>query len=114
MTVNDLLTVIATKTYIGYPVVDEKKELVGVVTIEEATKVDKDRRGKTTVGTIARLNLEVCYPGETALDVVRKMGKLETGRVLVLDIQDPKKILGIITKRDIMHALVKETSESVL
>jgi CBS-domain-containing membrane protein len=113
MTVNELLTVMANKTFIGYPVVDAKGELVGVVTVEEATKVDKSERWKTTVGAIARPNLDVCYPGETALDVVRKMRKLETGRVLVLDPQDPRKILGIVTKRDIMHALVKEASESV-
>ena len=114
MTVNELLTVIATKNYIGYPVVDEKNELVGVVTMEEATKVEKAERSKTSVAAIARPNLDVCYPGETALDVVRKMRKLETGRVLVLDRQNPQKILGIITKRDIMHTLVKEASESVL
>jgi coenzyme F420 hydrogenase subunit beta len=114
MTVSDLLTVIATKNYIGYPVVDEKNELVGIVTVEEATKVDKTQRTKTLVSAIARPNLDVCYPGETALDVVRKMGKLETGRVLVLDPKDPQKILGIITKRDIMHTLVKEASERVL
>jgi coenzyme F420 hydrogenase subunit beta len=113
MTINELLTVMANKTFIGYPVVDAKGELVGVVTVEEATKVDKSERWKTTVGAIARPNLDVCYPGETALDVVRKMRKLETGRVLVLDPQDPRKILGIVTKRDIMHALVKEASESV-
>ncbi|HSV50181.1 MAG TPA: Coenzyme F420 hydrogenase/dehydrogenase, beta subunit C-terminal domain [Candidatus Acidoferrales bacterium] len=113
MTVNDLLTMMATKTFIGYPVIDQKGELVGVVTMEEATKVDKAERWRTPVASIARPNLDVCYLGDTALDVVRKMRKLETGRVLILDPADPKKILGIVTKRDIMHALVKETTKGV-
>jgi coenzyme F420 hydrogenase subunit beta len=114
MTINELLTVMASKNYIGYPVIDEKGELVGVVTIEEATKVEKSARWKTTVASIARPNLDVCYPGETALDAVRKMRKLETGRVLILDPADPNKILGIVTKRDIMHSMARETTESVL
>lgn len=114
MPVDELLTMMAAKTYIGYPVTDDKGELVGVVTIEEATKVDKSARGKTTVASIARPNLDVCYPGETALDAIRKMRKLETGRVLILDPADSNKILGIVTKRDIMHTMVKKTTESVL
>jgi len=114
MTVNEFLTMMATKGHIGYPVIDKNKELVGIVTMEEATKVDKAARWKTTVGTIARPNLDVCYPGETALDAIRKMSKQETGRVLILDPADPEKILGIVTKRDLMHALMKQASESVL
>ncbi len=113
MTVNDLLMIMATKTYIGYPVIDENGELLGVVTMEEVTNVEKADRWNTTVGSIARLNLDVCYPGETALDALKKMSRQETGRVLVLDPANPKKLLGIVTKRDLMHVLVKQASESV-
>ncbi len=110
MTVSNLLTVMATKTHAGYPVVEENGELSGVVTIEEASTVDKNLRWSTTVGSIARKNIAVCYPGETALDAFRKMSNLETGRIIVLDPENPKKMLGIISKRDIMHALVKQAA----
>ena len=112
MSVSELLTIMAKETYIGYPVLSEKNELVGIVTIEEAAMVDKDSRWKTQVGSIARQNLEVAYPGETALDVIRKMSKQETGRIIVLDPKDPEKILGIVTKRDLMHLLIKQASDS--
>jgi predicted transcriptional regulator len=104
----------ATKNYIGYPVINQYQELVGVVTIEEASKVDKGARCKTQVGRIARPNVDICYPGETALDAFRKMSKIETGRVLILDPADPKKILGIVTKGDLMHALLKQASENAV
>jgi len=71
--------------------------------------VDKDKRGQTLVGTIARPNLDVVYPGETAQDAFRKMSKQETGRVLVLDPENPQKLIGIITKADLLHALVKQS-----
>lgn len=114
MPVSTLLSIMATKTYIGYPVINQYNELVGVVTMEEATKVDKAARWKTQVGRIARPNVDVCYPGETALDAYRKMSNIETGRVLILDPEDPKKILGIVTKGDLMHALLKQASDSAI
>ena len=114
MPVSTLLSMMATNAYIGYPVINQYNELAGVVTIEEATKVDKSLRSKTPVGSIARPNVDVCYPGETALDAFRKMSSIETGRVLILDPADPKKILGIVTKGDLMHALVKQASENAV
>ena len=107
-TVNQLLELMATEHHAGYPVKDDKDELVGIVTMEEASAVDKDKRNKTLVGTIARLNLDVVYPGETAQDAFKKMSKQETGRVLVLDPENPQKLIGIITKADLLHALVKQ------
>jgi coenzyme F420 hydrogenase subunit beta len=114
MPVSTLLSIMATKTYIGYPVINQYNELVGVVTMEEATKVDVASRWKKQVGSIARPNLDVCYPGETALDAFRKMSNIETGRVIILDPADPKKILGIVTKGDLMHALLKQASENAV
>ena len=111
MTVCNLLKIMATKAHAGYPVVEENGELSGVVTIEEASTVDKSLRESTLVGSIARKNVDICYPGETALDAFRKMSQLETGRIIVLDPENPKKMLGIISKRDIMHALVQQASE---
>ena len=107
MTVTQLLELMAKHQYTGYPVTSESGELVGVVTIEEASMVDKKNRDQTLVGTIARPNLDVVYPEETALDALRKMSNQETGRVIVLDPSDPKKLIGIVTKADLMHALVR-------
>jgi coenzyme F420 hydrogenase subunit beta len=114
MAVSELLTLMSTKNYIGYPVINEKQEFVGIVTMEEVTKVDKTARGKTKIGNIARQNIEVCYPFETALDAFRKMRQHETGRILIIDPANPKNLLGIVTKRDLMHALTKQASESVM
>jgi len=61
-TVNQLLELMVTEHYAGYPVKDDKDELVGIVTMEEASAVNKDQRDQTLVGTIARPNLDVVYP----------------------------------------------------
>ena len=108
MTVNQLMDLMATEHRAGYPVKDEKDELVGIVTMEEASVVGKSKRDQTTVGTIARHNLEVVYPGETALVALGKMSSQETGRVLVLDPKNPQRVIGIVTKADLLHALVNQ------
>jgi len=94
--------------HIGYPVINKFNELVGIVTIEEAALVDKKKRNEIKVGAIARPNLDVVFPGETALDAFKKMSAQETGRVLVLDPQNPQRIIGIITKADLLYALIKQ------
>jgi len=109
MTVSQLLELMAKHQYTGYPVTNENGELAGTVTIEEASTVDKKNRDQTLVGAIARPNLDVVYPEETALDALRKMSNQETGRVIVLDPSDPKKMIGIVTKADLMHALVRSS-----
>jgi coenzyme F420 hydrogenase subunit beta len=108
MTVSHLLELMSTEHHIGYPVINKYCELVGIVTIEEASLVDKKKRSETQVGAIARPNLDVVYPGETALDAFKKMSAQETGRVLVLDPENPQRVIGIITKADLLHALVRQ------
>lgn len=107
MTVSQFLGFVAIHHHIGYPVINEKGEPVGWVTLEEAAGVAKKKRDKTLVGQITRQKLAVAYPDETALDAFKRMSEHETGRVLVFDRANPKKLLGVVTKTDLMHTLVK-------
>jgi CBS domain-containing protein len=106
ITVSQILDLIAKYHHIGYPVINENGEPIGTVTLEEASKVEKTKRKDTLVGHITRRELIVAYPGETALDAFKRMSEHETGRILVLDSANPKKLLGMITKTDLMHILV--------
>jgi len=108
ITVSKFLDLVAVHHHIGYPVINEKGEPIGWVTLEEAAKVEKSKRDDTIVDQIVRRKLVTAYPEETALDAFKKMREFEIGRVLVLDRADPKKILGIVTKTDLMHTLTKQ------
>jgi CBS domain-containing protein len=109
MSVADLLDIMARQRHIGYPVVNDSGEISGVITLEEASQVSSEERGKTTVGQILKRRPVVVYPEDTALEVFKKMSEFETGRVLVVDRADPKKLLGLVTKNDLMHILIKES-----
>jgi coenzyme F420 hydrogenase subunit beta len=107
MTVSQFLHFVAIHHHIGYPVINEKGEPVGWITLEEAASVAKKKRDTTLVGQIARRKLVVAYPDETALDAFKRMSEQETGRILVFDRVDPKKLLGVVTKTDLMHTMTK-------
>jgi CBS domain-containing protein len=108
MTISQLLDLMAKQHHIGYPVVNHDGEPVGVVTLEQASRISKEKRTTTLVSQIVSRKPVTVYPGETALDAFKKMSAHEIGRVLVVDSADPKKLLGIITKVDLMHTLINQ------
>ncbi|MEM2098259.1 MAG: Coenzyme F420 hydrogenase/dehydrogenase, beta subunit C-terminal domain [Candidatus Bathyarchaeia archaeon] len=102
----EFLDVVAKRHHIAYPVIDDNNEPVGWVTLEEVSKVEKHMRNEISVGQIARRKFVVVYPDDTALDAFKKMSESEMGRALVFDREDSKKLLGVVTKTDLMHALI--------
>jgi coenzyme F420 hydrogenase subunit beta len=107
MTVSQFTDFVAIHHHIGYPVVNETGDPVGWITLEEASSVAKEKRDETLVGQIMRRKLVVAYPDETALDAFKRMSENETGRILVFDRASPKKLLGVVTKTDLMHTMTK-------
>jgi coenzyme F420 hydrogenase subunit beta len=107
ITISHFLDFMAKHHHIGYPVTDERGDLVGIVTLEDAAKVAKERRDKILIGDIAKRKLVVVYPEELALAAFKRMSTHEIGRIPVVDRKNPKKLLGILTKTDLMHILRK-------
>lgn len=106
-TVDRLLDRMVREHHIGYPVLNEKDKPVGEVTLEEAAQIDQSLRKTTHVEQVMRRKLATVKLGETGLDAFRKMSQYETGRIVVLDPENKNKILGIITKADLMDVLIK-------
>jgi coenzyme F420 hydrogenase subunit beta len=108
-TVEQLLEQMSREHHIGYPVVNEKNEPIGEVTLEEAAQIDKTRRKETLVEQVMRKKVVTAKPDETGLDVFKNMTKNEIGRVIVVDPQNQNNIIGIVTKADLMDVLTKHT-----
>jgi coenzyme F420 hydrogenase subunit beta len=111
MTISKLLDMMTRQRHVGYPVVNDAGEAVGTITLEEASQVEKEKRDTTTIGQVLHRQPVAVHVGETALDALRKMSEFETGRVLVVDATDPKKLVGLITKSDLMHTLIDKNSQ---
>jgi CIC family chloride channel protein len=105
LTINQFIDFMAKHHHTGYPVIDENKDLVGLMTLENAANVKKEQRDKVLIGDIIGKNLVVVHPEELALDAFKKISVNEIGRVAVVDPLNPKKLIGILAKTDLAHIL---------
>lgn len=103
--VQTVLNLIKKYGHAGYPVLDDWR-LVGVVTFKDAERVPPEDRDFMLVEEIMTTELLVTHPDESLEDALRKLVMSDVGRLPVVDLDDPSKLLGILTKSDIvrMHA----------
>nr|WP_245860397.1 CBS domain-containing protein [Methanosarcina spelaei] len=55
--------------------------------------------------------VEVAYPNETLDAALKRLASKQIGRLLVVDREDKTKLLGIITRSDIVNAYNKKVVE---
>ncbi len=105
--VNHILSLIEEYKHLGYPVVSGG-ELVGIVTARDVTGVPISERDTKEIKDISSNNLIVTYMDETLYNALHKMVDENIGRLPVVNRENPKKMVGILTKSDIIVAYVKE------
>ncbi|MEA3294796.1 MAG: chloride channel protein [Euryarchaeota archaeon] len=96
--------------HVGYPVLDNMK-LVGVVTFEDAEKVPFDERKNIRVEDIMTTSVIVTYEDESLEDALKKLLDNGIGRLPVVDREDPTKLLGLLTKFDIIRVHAQLSSK---
>jgi len=102
MTLREVRNRILETGHQGFPLVDGEGKLVGIISgrdVMEAIKRDKN----LPAIAVAQRELIVAYPDET-LDVVwERMGRHDIGRLPVVSRKDPKKLVGFLTKGDLIR-----------
>lgn len=97
--------------HLAYPVL-KNGQLVGIVSLRDYLRVPDDEIDKKKVEDTMSTKLLTLTPEErldTALHMIDESGY---GHLPVVDLQDPKKLVGILTKRDIIkgHELARHRS----
>ena len=89
----------------GFAVLDEEGRLFGVVSLR-----DYRRAGESTpldnlgVRDIATRDVITVYPDESVGVALRRMAPRDLSRLPVVDRDDPKKLLGVVRRNDIVRA----------
>ena len=97
--------------HIGFPVVDSEGKLSGIVTLADLRNRVKPGEVGKKIGEIATREIEVAYPDETLDSALKRLASKQIGRLLVVDRENKTKLLGIITRSDIVNAYNKKVVE---
>jgi coenzyme F420 hydrogenase subunit beta len=108
ISVTQLLEIMTRHHHMGYPVLNDNGELVGMVTFEDIMKIPENKRDTTLISHIVKRRLITAHSDDLVLDAFRKMSEHEIGRLLIIDPENPRKLCGILTRTDIMHTLRKQ------
>ena len=92
----------------GYPVVGPGDTLFGVVTISDVEEaVLRGHEQGLPVAGICRRNVIVCRPEQTVSTALAQFGARNFGRLPVIDPQNPGRILGVLSRGNIIQAYAK-------
>ena len=87
-------------THQGFPVVDDAGRLIGVVTRRDFM----DRAPDTRVGDLVTRPPAVVYLDMSLRDAADHMVRENVGRLPVVDRADPTRVVGILTRSDLLSA----------
>ncbi len=90
------------KGHITYPVVDEAGKLEGITSIMDMEEEREQGGVYKKINKMCRKDVVVAYPDEFLEDVLQKMDKYNVGRLPVVEREREKKLLGIISRSDII------------
>ena len=86
----------------GVPVLTQKGELYGIVTMHDIRDSDLDH--KELVGNICARDLLVAFPDETIGAALRRMSVRDVGRMPVVSRENPKLLVGLLRRSDAIRA----------
>jgi len=106
-----LIALMQASRHVGFPVLDSKGKLSGIVTLSDLRSKVKYGEVNKKIGDIATHDVEVAYSDETLEAVLRRLASKQIGRLPVVDRLDKTKLLGLITRSDIVNSYNKKVVE---
>lgn len=110
-TIRDVLDRMIRTGHGGFPVVDDDGDLVGVVTRTDLRGRPGDVPLEAPVDRLMTTDIVVALPDETVHRILDRMVNHGIGNIPVVDPEDPKALVGWMTKTDVIEA---ETAEERL
>jgi CIC family chloride channel protein len=98
------------KQHQGYPVVNEQGVLTGVITLRELLTADSP--AETPIRNLLRRPPVYVYNTSTARDAADQMARHKVGRLPVVSRENPRELVGILTRSDILSVYERRLRES--
>jgi len=113
MPLRDFIPVMTATNQQNFPVVDEKGELRGMLSINDVREilVDRDLDNLIVLEEIADDNPATVTPGEDLASVLRKFTESEVDKLPVVDAEGSRRIIGMIRRRDVIGSYYRKLNE---
>ena len=86
------------------PVLCEDGELCGIISMSDITKIARSERAHVRVAAVYSREVQSAYPDQTIHEVVERMRERHLANFPVVSRREETKLLGMITKSDIILA----------
>ncbi|MDD5222675.1 MAG: chloride channel protein [bacterium] len=90
--------------YRGFSVLDQKNNLVGIVTPKDVNQALVEGKPEVPVKEIMTKNVVVCYPDENLKTALGKLGEKEVAQIPVVERDNPGHLIGLVTRKSIIAA----------
>ncbi|MGZ3727479.1 MAG: chloride channel protein, partial [Pseudobdellovibrio sp.] len=112
MSFKEVLTKFSAGTHSGYPVVDHENNVVGIITDADLEKTSLlDDVTKLTAKDLIQKDPVTIFTEQSCGAAAEKMAQFEIGRILVVSYRNPKELIGIVTRSDLLKARHHQFSE---
>jgi len=91
----------------GFPIADEDGTLHGIISLGDVREALAQGQHDITVQEAGTHDLIVAFPDETLNDALRKLGLRDIGRLPVVDRDQHTKLIGLVTRKNIIAAYNK-------
>lgn len=88
----------------GFPVVEAGDRLVGVITLQDVRNVKLEGRLQTPVRQVMTRNPVTVTPLDNLEEALHRISVRDVGRLPVVDPADPQRLVGVLTRSDILRA----------
>ncbi len=90
-----------------FPVVD-KNGLIGIMSGAEIKDIPREKWFETRVIDVCNRNFKTAYPDDDLQKIMDLMQEADIGRVMIVDRNKASRIVGVVSKSDIIRELEHE------
>ncbi len=106
MTLEELSDEFAASHHHGFPVVDDKGDLVGIVSIQDLERFQSEAsiEGRTVSDIMTSEGLLMAYPYEPMWMALNRLAPRDIGRLPVVEKEGSRRLVGAVRRADIIRA----------
>lgn len=109
MHLREILQVIPRSRHMTFPVVDGQGRLTGILSLQDFREIayEEGLEDLVVAGELATRDVITVFPDESLRDALGKIGVRNFEHLPVVSREDPRRILGMLSRRDIVNAYNK-------